>query len=69
MMNIIEDLGILNAQALDGMLQKHGIPETWTVSVINGMWVRSPNGFTHKQLRDAISEHHKQANQGKSLAG
>lgn len=65
-MNIIQDLGILNAQALDDMLRKHGIPEDWKISVINGMWTRSSVGFTHAELRTAITAHHKQAAQNKA---
>ncbi|MBU3847827.1 MAG: hypothetical protein H9855_12805 [Candidatus Acinetobacter avistercoris] len=54
---LIEDLGIKNARALDGMLQKHSVPEDWKISVINGMWHRSSAGFTHSELRQAISSH------------
>lgn len=56
-MNLIEKLGIENAKALDGMLQKHGVPEDWRIAVINGMWQRSSVGFTHDELRTAIVEH------------
>lgn len=56
-MNLIEKLGLENAKALDGMLQKHGIPESWKIAVINGMWQRSSVGFTHAELRAAIDDH------------
>ena len=56
-MNLIEKLGLENAKALDGMLQKHGIPESWEIAVINGMWQRSSVGFTHAELRAAIDDH------------
>lgn len=58
-MNLIEKLGLENAKALDGMLQKHGIPESWKIAVINGMWQRSSVGFTHAELRAAIADHNK----------
>ena len=56
-MNLIEKLGIENAKALDGMLQKHAVPESWKIAVINGMWQRSSVGFTHGELRKAIADH------------
>ena len=56
-MNLIEELGLENAKALDGMLQKHAVPESWKISVINGMWQRSSVGFTHGELRTAIADH------------
>ena len=56
-MNLIEKLGLENAKALDGMLQKHGVPESWKIAVINGMWQRSSVGFTHGELRTAIANH------------
>ena len=56
-MNLIEKLGLENAKALDGMLQKHAVPESWKISVINGMWQRSSVGFTHCELRTAIANH------------
>ena len=56
-MNLIEKLGLENAKALDGMLQKHGVPESWKIAVINGMWQRSSVGFTHAELRAAIDDH------------
>ncbi|WP_180131294.1 hypothetical protein [Acinetobacter sp. YH12072] len=55
-MNLIEKLGLENAKALDGMLQKHGVPESWKIAVINGMWQRSSVGFTHAELRAAIAD-------------
>jgi hypothetical protein len=54
---IIEKLGLENAKALDGILQKHAVPEDWKISVINGMWQRSSVGFTHAELRAAIADH------------
>lgn len=56
-MNLIEKLGLENAKALDGMLQKHGVPESWKIAVINGMWQRSSVGFTHAELRTALADH------------
>lgn len=56
-MNLIEKLGLENAKALDGMLQKHGVPESWKIAVINGMWQRSSVGFTHGELRAALADH------------
>ena len=56
-MNLIEELGLENAKALDGMLQKHAVTESWKIAVINGMWQRSSVGFTHGELRTAIAEH------------
>ncbi|ATO20636.1 hypothetical protein BS636_13610 [Acinetobacter sp. LoGeW2-3] len=56
-MNLIEKLGLENAKALDGMLQKHGVPESWKIAVINGVWQRSSVGFTHGELRAAIADH------------
>lgn len=56
-MNLIEKLGLENAKALDGMLQKHGMPESWKIAVINGMWQRSSVGFTHGELRAALADH------------
>lgn len=58
-MNLIEELGLENAKALDGMLQKHGIPESWKIAVINGMWHRSATGFTHGELRAAIADYNR----------
>lgn len=55
-MNLIEKLGLENAKALDGMLQKHAVPESWKIAVINGMWQRSLVGFTHGDLRIAIAK-------------
>ena len=55
-MNLIEKLGLKNAQALDAMLQKHGVPESWKISIINGMWCRSSVGFTCRELRTAIAD-------------
>jgi len=56
-MNLIEKLGLENAKALDGMLQKHAVPESWKISIVNGMWQRSSVGFTHGELRTAIADH------------
>jgi len=56
-MNLIEKLGLENARSLDGMLQKHGVPESWKIAVINGMWQRSSVGFTHGELRTALADH------------
>ena len=56
-MNLIEKLGLENAKALDGMLRKHGVPESWKIAVINGMWQRSSVGFTHAELRTALADH------------
>lgn len=56
-MNLIEKLGLENAKALDGMLQKHAVPESWKIAVINGVWQRSSVGFTHGELRTAIALH------------
>ena len=56
-MNLIEKLGLENAKALDGMLRKHGVPESWKIAVINGMWQRSSDGFTHGELRSALADH------------
>ena len=56
-MNLIEKLGLENAKTLDGMLYKHGVPESWKIAVINGMWQRSSVGFTHGDLRTAIANH------------
>lgn len=56
-MNLIEKLGLENAKTLDGMLRKHGVPESWKIAVINGMWQRSSVGFTHGELRTAIANH------------
>ncbi|KQW88176.1 hypothetical protein ASC84_12425 [Acinetobacter sp. Root1280] len=56
--NLIEKVGgIDRAIALEAMLQKHAVPEGWKISIINGMWHRSSVGFTHSDLRTAISEH------------
>lgn len=56
-MNLIEKLGLENAKTLDGMLHKHGVPESWKIAVINGMWQISSVGFTHGDLRTAIANH------------
>lgn len=56
-MNLIEKLGLENAKTLDGMLHKHGVPESWKIAVINGMWQRGSVGFTHGELRAAIANH------------
>ena len=56
-MNLIEKLGLENAKVLNGMLQKHAVPESWRIAVINGMWQRSSVGFTHGELRTAIANH------------
>ena len=56
-MNLIEKLGLENAKALDGMLRKHGVPESWKIAVINGMWQRSSDGFTHGELRAELVDH------------
>ena len=56
-MNLIEKLGLENAKTLDGMLRKHGVPESWKIAVINGMWQRSSDGFTHGELRSALADH------------
>ena len=56
-MNLIEKLGLENAKALDGMLRKHDVPESWKIAVINGMWQRSSDGFTHGELRAAIADY------------
>ena len=63
-MNLIEKLGLENAKALDGMLRKHGVPESWKIAVINGMWQRSSVGFTHGELRTAIANHGTPTNKG-----
>ena len=60
-MNLIEQLGLENAKTLDGMLHKHGVPESWKIAVINGMWQRSSVGFTHGDLRTAIANHSDQS--------
>ena len=59
-MNLIEELGLENAKVLNGMLQKHAVPESWRIAVINGMWQRSSVGFTHGELRTAIADHDQQ---------
>ena len=56
-MNLIEKLGLENTKVLDGMLRKHGVPESWKIAVINGMWQRSSDGFTHGELRAALADH------------
>ena len=56
-MNLIEELGLEKCKAIDGMLQKHAVPESWKIAVINGMWQRSSVGFTHGELRTAIASH------------
>ena len=63
-MNLIEKLGLENAKTLDGMLHKHGVPESWKIAVINGMWQRSSVGFTHGELRTAIADHGTPTNEG-----
>lgn len=63
-MNLIEKLGLENAKVLNGMLQKHAVPESWRIAVINGMWQRSSVGFTHGELRTAIAEHGTPTNKG-----
>ena len=63
-MNLIEKLGLENAKTLDGMLHKHGVPESWKIAVINGMWQRSSVGFTHGELRTAIANHGTPTNEG-----
>lgn len=63
-MNLIEQLGLENAKTLDGMLHKHGVPESWKIAVINGMWQRSSVGFTHCELRTAIANHGAPTNEG-----
>ncbi|MFW2102981.1 hypothetical protein [Acinetobacter guillouiae] len=56
--NLIEKVGgIERAIALEAMLQKHAVPESWKISIINGMWHRSSVGFTHSDLRTAIAKH------------
>ena len=56
--NLIEKVGgIERAIALEAMLQKHAVPESWKISIINGMWHRSSVGFTHSDLRTAIAEY------------
>jgi hypothetical protein len=56
-MNLIEKLGLEKCKALDGMLTKHAVPEDWKISIINGMWHRGSTGFTHKDLRTAITDY------------
>ena len=56
-MNLIEELGLEKCRAIDGMLQKHAVPESWKIAVINGMWQRSSVGFTHGELHTAIMNH------------
>ncbi|CAD9196833.1 hypothetical protein [Acinetobacter bohemicus] len=63
-MNLIEKLGLENAKVLNGMLQKHAVPESWRIAVINGMWQRSSVGFTHGELRTAIAKHGTPTNKG-----
>lgn len=58
-MNLIERFGIANAESLNEMLNKHGVPDGWKISIINGMWYRSSKGFTPKQLRDDIAAYKK----------
>ena len=58
-MNLIEKLGIKNAESLNEMLNKHGVPDDWKISIINGMWYRSSKGFTPKRLRDDIAAYKK----------
>ncbi|MDV8155222.1 hypothetical protein [Acinetobacter bereziniae] len=56
--SLIEKVGgIERAIALEAMLQKHAVPESWKISIINGMWHRSSVGFTHSDLRTAIAKH------------
>lgn len=66
-MNLIEKLGLENAKTLDGMLRKHGVPESWKIAVINGMWQRSSVGFTHGELRTAIANHGTPTNKGTGI--
>ena len=65
-MNLIEELGLEKCQAIDGMLQKHAVPESWKIAVINGMWQRSSVGFTNGELRIAIMNHGTPTNEGTS---
>lgn len=60
--SLIEKVGgIDRAIALEAMLQKHAVPESWRISIINGMWHRSSVGFTHNDLRTAIAKHDSRA--------
>lgn len=59
--DLIAKVGYFNAKNLDRMLTHHAVPDDWKIGIINGMWNRSSTGFTHLELREAISEYEQHA--------
>ena len=53
----IQDHGLEQARNLQTMLKNLGCSDDMKFAVINGMWQRSSDGFTHGELRSALADH------------
>ena len=53
----IQDHGLEQARNLQTMLKNLGCSDDMKFAVINGMWQRSSDGFTHGELRTALADH------------
>ncbi|MGQ1326746.1 hypothetical protein ACT4ZY_06775 [Acinetobacter baumannii] len=59
----IREFGVEKARDLLDQLHKLGCPDDMKITVINGMWQRTSNGFTYPELKrlvesvDRVNEH------------
>lgn len=59
----IREYGVEKARDLLDQLHKLGCPDDMKITVINGMWQRTSNGFTYPELKrlvesvDRVNEH------------
>lgn len=52
--DLVRTYGVYEADKLYHDLMKYQIPDDMTLSVINNVWVRSPEGFTVGELRRVL---------------
>ena len=61
--HFIREYGVEKARDLLDQLHKLGCPDDMKITVINGMWQRTSNGFTYPELKrlvesvDRVNEH------------
>ena len=52
--NFIQQHGVEKARELLDRLHKFGCPDDMQITVINGMWHRTANGFTYPDLKRLV---------------
>ncbi|EXB44517.1 hypothetical protein J540_3243 [Acinetobacter baumannii 1440422] len=50
----IREFGVKKARELLDQLHKLGCPDDMKITVINGMWQRTSNGFTYPELKRLV---------------